>query len=161
MTSIEGARFGHVNITSPDWRRLAAFYRDVFGCEFVPPERDIRSADLDAATGLRDAHLTGAHLRLPGLGDTGPTIELFSYDALEQHPGPQVARAGWGHIAFQVPDVPGAVEAVLAAGGGRVGDIITTRTADGRQVTWCYTTDPDGNIVELQAWSAPEPSASS
>ncbi len=57
--TIDGARFGHVNVTSHDWRRLAAFYTDVFGCVFVPPERDIRSADLDAATGLHDAHLTG------------------------------------------------------------------------------------------------------
>ena len=39
-----GARFGHVNVTSTDWRRLAAFYTDVFGCELVPPERDIRGA---------------------------------------------------------------------------------------------------------------------
>lgn len=157
MTAVQGARFGHVNVTSSDWRRLATFYTDVFGCEFVPPERDIRSADLDAATGLQDAHLTGAHLRLPGFGDSGPTIEIFSYDTLDPSPGTQVARAGWGHIAFQVPDVPAAVEAVLAAGGGRVGEIITTKTADGRRVTWGYTTDPDGNIVELQAWSAAEP----
>jgi catechol 2,3-dioxygenase-like lactoylglutathione lyase family enzyme len=154
LSPIEGARFGHVNVTSPDWRRLAAFYTDVFGCEFVPPERDIRSSDLDAATRLRDAHLTGAHLRLPGYGAAGPTIEIFSYDALEPNAGTDVARAGWGHVAFQVPDVPAAVEAVQHAGGGRVGAVITTRTADGRQVTWCYATDPDGNIVELQAWSA-------
>lgn len=152
--TIDGARFGHVNVTSHDWRRLAAFYTDVFGCVFVPPERDIRSADLDAATGLHDAHLTGAHLRLPGHGDTGPTLEIFSYDALEGHPGTRVDRPGWGHLAFQVPDVPAAVDAVVAAGGGRHGDIITTRTTDGRQVTWVYTTDPDGNLVELQAWSA-------
>ena len=31
-----GARFGHVNVTATDWRRLAAFYTDVFGCELVP-----------------------------------------------------------------------------------------------------------------------------
>jgi catechol 2,3-dioxygenase-like lactoylglutathione lyase family enzyme len=154
MSPIEGARFGHVNVTSPDWRRLATFYTVVFGCEFVPPERDIRGENLDAATGLRDAHLTGAHLRLPGLGADGPTIEIFSYDVLDEHPGTNVARAGWGHIAFQVADVPAAVEAVREAGGGRVGEVITTRTADGRRVTWCYATDPDGNIVELQAWSA-------
>ncbi len=147
------ARFGHVNVTAHDWRRLAAFYTDVFDCRFVPPERNIRSPDLDAATGLTDAHLTGAHLRLPGLGETGPTIEIFSYETLEAHPGPSVARPGWGHIAFQVPDVPAAVEAVLAAGGERVGEVITSQTADGRRVTWCYTTDPEGNIVELQAWS--------
>jgi catechol 2,3-dioxygenase-like lactoylglutathione lyase family enzyme len=155
MAVIEGARFGHVNVTTDDWRRLATFYTDVFGCELVPPERDIRSADLDAATGLRDAHLTGAHLRLPGHGDTGPTIEIFTYDALEAHPDARVDRPGWGHLAFQVPDVPAAVDAVIAAGGARVGQVITTQTKDGRQVTWGYTTDPDGNIVELQAWSTP------
>jgi catechol 2,3-dioxygenase-like lactoylglutathione lyase family enzyme len=154
MAALE-ARFGHVNVTSPDWRRLATFYTEVFGCEFVPPVRDIRSADLDAATGLRDAHLTGAHLRLPGHGDTGPTIEISSYDALALHPGPRVDRPGWGHVAFQVPDVHAAVEAVEAAGGSKLGDVITTGTTDGRQVTWTYTADPDGNIVELQAWSTP------
>ena len=42
------------------------------------------------------------------------------------------------------------------AGAGMLGEVITTRTADGRRVTWCYATDPDGNIVELQAWSAAE-----
>ena len=44
------SRPGSGTSTSPahDWRRLAAFYTDVFGCELVPPERDIRSADLDA-----------------------------------------------------------------------------------------------------------------
>jgi predicted enzyme related to lactoylglutathione lyase len=60
---------------------------------------------------------------------------------------------GDGHVAFQVPDVPAALRAVIAGGGARVGDVITSTTADGRRVTWCYATDPDGNIVELQAWS--------
>jgi catechol 2,3-dioxygenase-like lactoylglutathione lyase family enzyme len=153
MASIEGARFGHVNVTGADWRRLAAFYTDVFGCELVPPERDIRSPDLDRATGLTDGHLTGAHLRLPGHGPTGPTIEIFQYDAVEPAQAARVDRAGWGHVAFQVPDVPAAVEAVREAGGGSLGEVITSTTADGRHVTWCYATDPDGNIVELQAWS--------
>ena len=153
MARIEGARFGHVNLTGADWRRLAAFYTDLFGCELVPPERDIKSADLDRATGLKGAHLTGAHLRLPGHGPEGPTIEIFQYDTVEPGLPPQVDRAGWGHVAFQVPDVPAALEAVQAAGGGRLGDVITTTTATGGRVTWCYATDPDGNIVELQAWS--------
>lgn len=153
MSAIEGARFGHVNVTAADWRRLATFYGEVFGCELVPPERDIRSDDLDRATGISGAHLTGAHLRLPGHGSDGPTIEIFQYEAVEPARAPRVDRAGWGHVAFQVPDVPAALAAVLAAGGGKVGDIITTTTTTGRRVTWCYATDPDGNIVELQAWS--------
>jgi len=154
VVAIEGARFGHVNLTGRDWRRLAAFYVDVFGCTLVPPERDFRSPDLDAATGLRGAHLSGAHLRLPGGGETGPTLEIFQYDDVEDHPGAAVARPGWGHVAFQVPDVAGALESVVVAGGGRYGEIVTFATADGRHVTWCYATDPDGNIVELQAWSS-------
>jgi len=53
----------------------------------------------------------------------------------------------------KVGSVEGAQGAVLAAGGGRAGEIVTLQTADGRRVTWCYTTDPEGNIVELQSWS--------
>ena len=126
MSAID-AKFGHVNVTARDWRRLAAFYTDVFGCAFVAPERDIRSADLDAATGL--------------------------HDEIAPHPGARVDRPGWGHVAFQVPDVPAAVDAVVAAGGAPFGEVVAMQTKDGRTVTWGYTTDPDGNLVELQAWS--------
>ena len=156
MPMSDNVRFGHVNLTGRDWRRLAAFYTDVFGCEFVPPERDYRGSDLDAATGLAGAHLTGAHLRLPGHGDAGPTLEIYQYDAIAEHPGLVVNRPGFGHIAFQVPEVAAAVEAVTAAGGGRVGELVTLQTSDGRRVTWCYASDPDGNIVELQSWSDPD-----
>src|SRR5215212_23869 len=125
MPRVEGARFGHVNVTSPDWRALADFYTGVFGCELVPPERDYQGADLEAATNVRAAHLTGAHLRLPGHSDTGPTIEIYQYDDVEPVRAPRVDRAGWGHIAFQVPDVAGALEAVVDAGGRPFGEVVT------------------------------------
>ena len=153
MAGIEGARFGHVNVTSADWRRLASFYGDVFGMELAPPERDYRGAALEAATRVADAHLGGAHLRLPGLDPAGPTLEIYEYDTVEQARPPRVDRAGWGHVAFQVPDVTAALDAFVDAGGDRFGDIVTLKTSDGRRVTWCYATDPDGNLVELQAWS--------
>jgi glyoxylase I family protein len=38
---------------------------------------------------------------------------------------------------------------VLAAVGRAVGEIVTLTTAAGRHVTWCYVTDPEGNILEL------------
>ena len=151
--TIEGARFGHVNVIGSDWRRLASFYTELFGCELVPPERDYRSADLDAATRIAGAHLTGAHLRLPGHGTAGPTLEIYQYDSVEPAPPARIDRAGWGHIAFQVSDVPAALDQVVVAGGGRFGDVVTLTTADRRHVTWCYATDPDGNVIELQAWS--------
>jgi hypothetical protein len=34
---------------------------------------------------------------------------------------------------------------------------VTTQTKDGRYVTWAYMTDPEGNILELQAWSDTAP----
>ena len=61
-------------------------------------------------------------------------------------------RTGWGHIALGVSDVAGARVAVLEAGGESVGEVVTLQTADGRRVTWCYVTDPEGNIIELQSW---------
>jgi glyoxylase I family protein len=147
------ARFGHLNIIARDWRALARFYQDLFGCTPVPPERDYRSRDLDAGTGLRDAHLTGVHLRLPGHGKNGPTLEIYNYEALESRPATAVNRPGFAHIAFAVDDVSAAQKEVLAAGGKKIGDVVTLQTATGARVTFCYVTDPEDNIIELQTWA--------
>jgi catechol 2,3-dioxygenase-like lactoylglutathione lyase family enzyme len=148
------ARFGHPNLIARDWRALARFYERVFGCVPVPPERDLRGEGLAGATGVPNAALRGIHLRLPGGGPAGPTLEIFEYDPSLAHPPTAANRPGFGHIAFVVPDVRVARPTVMVEGGGSVGDVITTQTADGRSVTWCYVTDPEGNIVELQTWSA-------
>ena len=149
------ARYVHTNLIARDWRALADFYIRVFGCAIVPPERDYRDADLDAVTGLSNAHLTGAHLRLPGWGDNGPTLELFHFDALLERPGSGINRPGFGHIAFEVDDVRAAQAAVLAHGGGAIGEIVTLTTQTGARVTTCYVADPEGNAIELQRWTAP------
>lgn len=148
---ISGVRYGHTNLIADDWRSLARFYEELFGCVPVPPERDFRGPDLDRGTGLPDAHLTGAHLRLPGHGPEGPTLEIFHYDALAERPGTAVNRPGFGHIAFVVDDVPAAREAVLAAGGRPVGEVVTLTNAAGYRLTWVYVTDPEGNVLELQS----------
>lgn len=148
------ARFGHVNLVARDWRRLADFYIKVLGCEFVPPERDMRGPILEAGTGIPGAALRGAHLRLPGGGTQGPTLEIFQFESGPEGVSTAANRPGFGHIAFAVPDVAEARATFLAEGGRAVGEIVTSATADGRRVTWTYVADPEGNIVELQAWVA-------
>jgi glyoxylase I family protein len=148
-----GAKYTHTNLIAAHWRALAGFYQRVFGCVPVPPERDFEGELLEAGTGLPGAHLRGVHLRLPGTGDDGPTLEIFNYDVLEARGETCVNRPGFGHIAFAVDDVAAAREAVLQAGGGVLGEIVTLQLATGAQVTWCYVTDPEGNLIELQSWS--------
>lgn len=146
------SRFVHVNLVARDWRTLSAFYQQVFGCEVVPPERDLHGAWLEAGTGVPGARLRGIHLRLPGHGPGGPTLEIFEYDPLAEGPAPAVNRPGLGHLAFSVEDVARAREAVIDAGGGIVGDVVTLPVAGAGTVTFAYVTDPEGNILELQRW---------
>jgi len=147
-----GARYVHTSLVARDWRSLAKFYESLFGCVRVPPEREYSGDALDAGTGIPNSVLRGVHLRLPGHGAEGPTLEIFSYSRLSESLPPLVNRPGLAHLAFEVPSVGDTRERVLAAGGNAVGEIVTLTTADGRRVTWCYVTDPEGNIIELQSW---------
>ncbi len=151
------ARFGHVNVIARDWRTLADFYIRVFGCEFVPPERDYAGDDLAAGTGVPGAALRGVHLRLPGHGPTGPTFEIYQYASMPEGLPPAMNRPGFQHVAFVVPSVVAARDVVLAEGGRAIGSVVTLETADGRFVTWTYVTDPEGNGIELQSWSDTRP----
>ena len=76
------ATYGHTNLIARDWRTLAAFYERVFGCVPVPPVRDLEGDALERGTGVPGARLQGVHLRLPGCGDAGPTLEIFTYSTI-------------------------------------------------------------------------------
>jgi catechol 2,3-dioxygenase-like lactoylglutathione lyase family enzyme len=147
------ARFVHTNLIARDWRRLADFYEDVFGCTRLPPERDLSGDWLDAITGLPQARIQGIHLRLPGYTGSGPTLEIFQYDREEARPATAVNRPGFGHIAFAVEDVRLAREAVLAAGGRAVGDLVSATIPGAGTIRAAYVTDPEDNVIELQRWT--------
>jgi predicted enzyme related to lactoylglutathione lyase len=147
------AKYVHTNLIAEDWRALSNFYQQLFGCIPVPPERVFEGEQLEAGSGIPGAHLQGVHLRLPGHRDFGPTLEIFNYYILESRGKIAVNRPGFGHIAFLVDDVEAAQKLVLQAGGGAVGEIVTLQVETGAKVTWCYVTDPEGNIIELQSWS--------
>lgn len=147
------SRYVHTNLIARDWQALARFYVEVFGCVPAPPERDLAGPEIEAGTGVRGAHLRGVHLRLPGYDDDGPRLEIFSYNVLEGRPPTAINRPGYGHLAFSVNDVAAARQAVMAAGGRGIGQVVTVTVPGGGRVTWCYVTDPEGNAIELQAWA--------
>jgi predicted enzyme related to lactoylglutathione lyase len=146
------ATYRHTNIVAADWRALARFYEDVFGCTPVPPPRDLSGAWLDRGTGVPDAHLTGIHLLLPGHGGSGPTLEIYGYSATAPRPPAAANREGITHIAFAVDDVAAAARLVVSHGGGLVGDVASAEVPGVGLLTFVYAADPEGNIIELQAW---------
>jgi predicted enzyme related to lactoylglutathione lyase len=146
-------RFVHTNLVAEDWRSLASFYERVFGCTPVPPERDFSGELIESATAVGGARIRGIHLRLPGHGMSGPTLEIFQYaPELERAPR-EVNRPGLAHIAFSVSDVASVRQAVLKAGGRAVGEVVSLPVSGAGVCTFTYVTDPEGNVIELQSWS--------
>ncbi len=146
-------RYAHTNIVALDWRRLAEFYQAVFDCVPVPPERNQSGEWLERGTGLKGASVEGIHLRLPGHGANGPTLEIYRYGEVAESPPTRPNRKGYGHLAFEVDDVAAVADAVLRHGGTELGEITVREVAGAGTITFVYLKDPEGNILEVQHWS--------
>ncbi len=146
------ARYVHTNLIAQDWKKLAQFYEQVFGCTPVPPERKLAGQCLEDGTGVPEAEICGMHLRLPGYGNEGPTLEIFEYSHPKERAETAADRPGYGHIAFVVDDIEAMQDAVIGAGGGAIGKVVSLEVAGAGRVTFVYLTDPEGNIIELQRW---------
>ncbi len=149
---MSGVRYAHINLIAKDWRRLAEFYENVFGCVPMSSERDHHGPKFEALTAQPGARAQGRHLRLPGHGESGPTLEIFQYQSDTMSFRPEITRPGFTHIAFEVEDVAGKREEVLSWGGRGYGEIVTLDIPGAGKLTLCYTCDPEGNILELQKW---------
>ena len=143
-------KYVHTNLIARDWRRLADFYCKVFNCKPIPPERDLSGTWLDDATGLRDAHIRGVHLRLPGYGEDGPSLEIFQYDGAKTRAEKKPDAVSYGHIAFAVDDVRKTLKKILNLGGGTIGEIVEVHIEGAGTIRFVYARDPEGNIIEVQ-----------
>lgn len=146
-------RYVHTNLIAKDWKKLSGFYQRVFQCRPVPPPRDLRGDWLNGLTGLRNAHITGEHLALPGYDGDHPTLEIFSYDEMAGASERQIHQPGFAHIAFEVEDVESVLRQVLQEGGGQLGELVRAEYPNDVVATFVYARDPEGNILELQSWS--------
>lgn len=145
-------RFAHVNLVARDWRKLSRFYIDVFGCKPKPPERDLSGEWLDRATSLKETHIRGVHLYLPGFDSNIPTIEIFEYSDPEGNQSKSPNKEGFGHIAFTVDDVEGCIERIVQNGGRLAGEIVDADIPGAGKIHFAYARDPEGNIIEIQKW---------
>lgn len=145
-------QYVHTNIIAKDAQKLISFYKKVFRCRSIGETRDLRGKWLDKLTGIPNAHIVGEHLCLPGYRDDHPTLEIFSYDEMEESQ-PLINRCGIAHLAFEVDDVEETLRLLLQNGGSQVGELVRTEYADGRKAVFVYAADCEGNIVELQSWS--------
>lgn len=145
-------RYVHTNIIAKDCRKLISFYKDVFHCKSIGQSRDLRGEWLDRLTGIPNAHIVGEHLCLPGYEKEHPTLEIFSYDTMENSYN-GLNKCGIAHLAFEVDNVEETLQLLLQKGGSQVGELVKTKYEDGREAVFVYATDCEGNIIELQSWS--------
>ena len=89
---------------------------------------------------------------LPGHGDNGPPLEIFSYKNLHESESLMENCTGFTHIAFEVEDVESTFRQAIECGGSKLGKI-TDKVIEGVGVLkFVYFEDPEGNIIEIQSW---------
>ncbi|WP_245596566.1 VOC family protein [Nocardioides alkalitolerans] len=125
----------HVGLSVGDLPAMSAWYAAAFGL----------AVDLEFT--VAEVGLSGTMLRSP----EGFRIELLARAG--STPGLQPGSAaeaaltrGFGHVAFDVPDVDTTYDALLAAGAT---DRMSPRPSPEPGVRMAFVADPEGNLVEL------------
>ena len=144
-------KYVHTNIIAKDWKKLAKFYIDVFGCEPIVPERHLSGKWIDNLTEIENVLIDGVHLKLPGYID-GPTLEIFQYNPENLNENNSINQRGFGHIAFHVNDVENMLNKVIEKGGSKLGSIEQKYYEGIGKLTVVYAKDPEGNFIEIQNW---------
>lgn len=141
-------RFDQVKFLARDAGALASFYEEALGCETVVPPQDVDDA-MSRAVGVPDAVVKLTVLRLPGRGEHGPVLELYSVNG--DRPPDWHYQPGQGQLAFEVEDLEQAMGRVGGAGGQKLGDLVEWESPSGARARFVYMQDPEGNIIDL--WS--------
>ncbi len=63
----ESIRYVHTCLIARDWKKLAQFYIDVFGCEPVGNERDLKGDWIDKITGIKKCSYKRCSFEVTGL----------------------------------------------------------------------------------------------
>ena len=131
-----GPRLDHAGLTVADLAAAEAWYCAAFGWERELVLR-IDPLDLDIVMLIHREH--------------GDRLELLHRNGSSQgarYPDPAGAALseGYGHIAFDVPDLDPTFDRVVALGARPV---MTPRPSPEPGVRMAFVADPEGNLVEL------------
>ncbi|EEA93207.1 VOC family protein [Pseudovibrio sp. JE062] len=137
----------HINLVAHDAKALAAFYETVFQCKQMRPAKVLSGEKVSRGNGLPNSEILSIWLTFPDC-DT-PFLELHQHAATEDRGVAPVNATGFGHLAFQTPDLHALITKVLSAGGSKQGEVTNFGTSD-RPHLIAYMRDPEGNILELE-----------
>ena len=135
-----------MKILAHDIEALARFYEAALDCETVVPVMATDSA-VARGVGVPGATVTLTALRLPGRGDRGPILELYSVEG--EVPDSWDYVPGHGQLAFEVEDLETSIGRVIAEGGSNLGEVVEWQAPSGTVARFVYMRDPEGNIIDL------------
>jgi predicted enzyme related to lactoylglutathione lyase len=143
----------HTNLTVKDIEKMKEFYCSVFGCVPVREIQQLTGKWIERITAVNEGEIRYVHLRFPGHGNKGPELELVQYLNPTKKYDITPDTYGFGHLSFSVNDVHEALNTVIKAGGGSVGEVVTVEVPNRGLLTEVYAIDPEGNIIELQSYA--------
>ncbi|WP_225030023.1 VOC family protein [Xinfangfangia pollutisoli] len=149
-------KLSHVSLTARDGAALSNFYRRVFGVVDLRPPRQLSPSVAGRGNGLAGVDIRSVWLGLPD--DPGPFLEILEYATGPDQGMPAVNAPGFGHLAFEVPDLEAACRSVLEAGGRMQGEVVDFGPP-GAPCLIVYVRDPEGNVLELEQPFRPDPPA--
>jgi catechol 2,3-dioxygenase-like lactoylglutathione lyase family enzyme len=127
-------RLDHVGLTVADLDAMTRWYCAAFGL-------DVEFEFALAHVAFRGAVLRGAGYRIELLHRDGSVPGLQAANPVEA-----ALTRGFGHIAFDVPDVDASYRTLLDAGAA---ERMSPRPSPEPGVRMAYVADPEGNLVEL------------
>jgi catechol 2,3-dioxygenase-like lactoylglutathione lyase family enzyme len=127
-------RLDHVGLTVADLEAMQDWYSRAFGLE---TEFEFALSEV----GFRGVMLRGSGYRVELLHRAGNAVGLQAANPVEA-----ALTRGFGHVAFDVPDVDAAYDALVALGAT---DRMSPRPSPEPGVRMAYVADPEGNLVEL------------
>jgi len=129
-------RLNHIAIAAPDLAAAARVYRDVLGAQVSEPQALPEH-------GVTVVFVTLANTRIELLQPLGPDSPIARF--LERAPD-----GGMHHVCYEVDDIAGARDALVAGGARVLGDGTPKIGAHGKPVLFLHPKDFVGTLIELE-----------